>query len=373
MTRPGIGALVLHDRFQVKGGGERVALAFADALGATVVTEYWDRRASYPPEQMSRPILTLGEKVTLRGMWFLAPCFRFRSFSKKTQAQSIVIFSGSACLAAARRQRSALKVHYCYSPPRFAFDQCAFVAASHHPLVRPFFRLFAAGVRGWYRRRLKEMDLILCVSKTIQERLLRLCGHQCDVLYPGINIPDAAPAPGEFYLSFARIDPLKRVDRIVRAFLDMPDHRLVVASSGSAEAALRKMAAGAPNIEIVGSLSDAALQDAIARCIATIYIPIDEDFGLTPLEAAALGKPTIGVAEGGLKETVLDGETGILLSPGFSQADLQSAVRSIDRSRAESMRPACLAQARRFANDRFVENLRDFLQPRPTASPSGRV
>ena len=367
------GALVFHDRFQVKGGGERVAADFAAVLDAAVVTEYWDRQASYPAEQMPRSILTLGRKVKLRGMWFLAPCFRFWSFSRKIEARDLIIFSGSACLAAAGRQKAALKILYCYSPPRFAFDQCAFLLSRQHPLVRPFSRVFAAAVRAWYQRRLDEVDLILCVSKTIQDRLLRLCGRESELLYPGIDIPEAEPAPGEYYLSFARIDPLKRIERIVQAFLAMPDKKLVIASSGSREAEVRALAAGASNIEVLGSLSDQELHEAIRRSIAAIYIPIAEDFGLTPLEAAAFGKPTIGVAEGGLVETIVDGETGILLDPAFSDEDLRAAVRALDESRAEAMRPACLAQARRFDKAAVARRPADMVAPGTAArtAPGG--
>jgi glycosyltransferase involved in cell wall biosynthesis len=363
------GAVVLHDRFQFRGGGERVVMDIAAALDATIVTEYWDPENSYARDEVGVPILTLGRPIGLPGFWFLAPCFRFWRFARTLRGPRLIVFSGSSCLAAARRHKGSLRILYCHSPPRFAFDQTDFATALRPPLLRPLFRIFAAGVRGWYRRRLNDVDLVLCASKTIQERLLRCCGREAQILTPGITLSSAPPAAGEYYLSFARLDPLKRVEAIVEAFVGMPDLPLVVASTGPCEQALRKRAAHAPNIRFVGALTDAELREVIRRCIAAIYIPIEEDFGLTPLEAAAIGKPTIGVAEGGLRETILDGDTGILLPPSFSRDDLAHAVRSLGAERAEAMRAACLRQAERFGKDRFARSLQALVRERQARVP----
>ena len=78
---------------------------------------------------------------------------------------------------------------------------------------------------------------------------------------------------------------------------------------------LERLANKAKNIKFVGIISDTHLKDLLSRCIATIYIPIDEDFGMSPVESMAAGKPVIGVAEGGLLETIVHKETGFLLQP----------------------------------------------------------
>ena len=362
--------VVLHDRFQVRGGGERVAMDFAAALKAPIVAEYWDQQTSYHEDEVSVPIVTLSQTAPRPALWFVAPAARFKAFSKRMKGAKVIVFSGSSCLAAAPRQKQALRILYCYTPPRFAFDRLEYTVAQIRWYKRPVFRLFAAAVRTWYRRRLKDADVVLCVSRTIQDRLLRHCGRESKLLYPGISLPEAAPAvAGQYYLSFARLDPVKRVRAIVEAFVRMPDVRLVVASAGSQEQEIRQLAAQSPNIRVVGALSDDALQEAISGCIATIYVPMEEDFGLTPLEAAALGKPTIGVAEGGLVETVMEGTTGTLLPPSFTTEDLMQAVRSLDTRRSGQMRQACLEQARRFGKDVFAERLQKVIAAHQAGQP----
>src|SRR5687768_13809574 len=96
----------------------------------------------------------------------------------------------------------------------------------------------------------------------------------------------------------------------------------------------------------------------MAGAIATIYVPVEEDFGMSPVESMAAGKPVIGVAEGGLRETVLDGDTGILLARDFTALDLVGAVRKLTPPKAATMKKACEERATMFSQDRFLEAIR---------------
>ena len=160
-----------------------------------------------------------------------------------------------------------------------------------------------------------------------------------------------------FYLSTARVDVLKRVDVVVRAFCDLPDKRLVVVSGGSELARVRELAAGRANIEIRGWTEEAELRRLVGSAIATIYIPRDEDFGISPVESMAAGKPVIGVREGGLTETVVHGETGILLPPDPQPADLARAVTELGPGEALGMRAACQRRAGVFDTAVFIRNM----------------
>jgi len=95
----------------------------------------------------------------------------------------------------------------------------------------------------------------------------------------------------------------------------------------------------------------------MGNAIASIYIPIDEDFGMSPVESMASGKPVIGVREGGLLETVIHGETGLLVSPDPSEEDLIKAVREMGAKTALGMRGICEARARRFTKEIFVDEI----------------
>jgi len=171
-------------------------------------------------------------------------------------------------------------------------------------------------------------------------------------------------------LSTARLDPLKRVDRIVEAFKRMPDKKLVVVSGGSEEEKIRKAAAGADNIKVLGWVSESKLQELMGNCIATIYIPMDEDFGISPVESMAAGKPVIGVQEGGVLETIggedllcrmpigkektkntesfIETPHGLLIKKAPEIEDIVQAIYWMTPHRALEMRENCEARAQLF-------------------------
>ena len=155
------------------------------------------------------------------------------------------------------------------------------------------------------------MDIIVTISETVRKRFKRFLGYDSVVIYPPCETERFQwIEEGNFYLSTARLDPMKRVDLIVKAFKKMPDKRLVVVSGGADMPRIKQIAEESPNIEVLGWISEAQLCDLMGRCIATIYIPRDEDFGISPVESMAAGKPVIGVQEGGLLETVGGGRAG---------------------------------------------------------------
>ena len=101
------------------------------------------------------------------------------------------------------------------------------------------------------------------------------------------------------------------------------------------------------------------MRSLIGGAIATIYVAQDEDFGMSPVESMAAGKPVIGVAEGGLLETVLPGETGTLLPSAFSAGDLAAAIAQLSPARAAAMRRAAEVRAAFFSRARFIDGIKD--------------
>jgi glycosyltransferase involved in cell wall biosynthesis len=116
-----------------------------------------------------------------------------------------------------------------------------------------------------------------------------------------------------------------------------------------------ELAHGAQNIEFTDWLDDRQLQQKLGHAIATLYIPEDEDFGMSAVESMAAGKPVITVAEGGLLETQIDGETGLLLPPNPNPQEIAQAVLWLTPERALAMRTACEQRASDFTTDRFLD------------------
>ena len=103
------------------------------------------------------------------------------------------------------------------------------------------------------------------------------------------------------------------------------------------------------------------MQKLIGSAIATIYILRDEDFGTSPVESMAAGKPVIGAGERGLLETVIHGETGWLISPNPSVAQLIQAFHEIDPKQAYSMRSARETRAIAFRVENFTDKMQEII------------
>jgi len=103
-----------------------------------------------------------------------------------------------------------------------------------------------------------------------------------------------------------------------------------------------------------GVVSEAELIDLYARCKGLICTAVDEDFGLTPLEAMASGKPVVAVNEGGFKETVVHGKTGVLVNA--DRNELVRVIKNISRD-PQRYREACMKRAADFDTSIFLDKI----------------
>ncbi len=368
MTKRGA---ILYDTLRLPGGAERVALTLARAMpdstlcvGGLDDASYW--RDYVEPER----VVSLG----LKAEW--APWLALRSlntFSRRTrflQEVDWVIYSGSYAPVAVRNSAASRNVYYCHTIPRFVYDLRDYYLSRLSVWQKPALLALIDYVRPRYESAIAGMDRVIANSVNVQKRLKRYMNIQADVVYPPVTVDayEFEPAEG-YYLSTARLESYKRVSLLIRAFLRMPEKKLVVASGGSEERYLIDLAAGAPNIHFAGWCGDRRLRRLIQQSIATIYLPKDEDFGLSPVESMAAGKPVIGVSEGGLKETIVHEHTGFLLPVNPTQQDVIDAVVRMDEGTALSMRAACESRAEKFSGQEFIKAMKNAIGLHYTVPP----
>lgn len=355
---------VVHDHLSWTGGGERTALIMAEELGADFITAYAvDGVYEDYRERLGERFIVLSKGViNFRVIRFFHTRLIFWWARRLLQSYDVLIASGQTTVEAVAFYggMSAKKIVYTHCPPRRIYDLYEYSRATYPFFLRPLFDVFVRMWRLMYESAVKKFDINIANSQNIAARLRKYTGIEADgVVWPPILINKFQwLRQDDFFLSWGRVDEAKRIDVIVKAFQKMPDKKLVVASAGPRLEMVKKLADGHHNIEILGYVSDEKLRELVGSCRAAIYIPIDEDAGMTHLEANAAGKPVVGVAEGGLIESMIDGETGIIIKADPNDNDVVEAVKKMTPEWCLERRAKCEEWAAGYSKEIFVEKMK---------------
>lgn len=381
---------IVHPTFYVKGGAENVVIWLAGELlrrghDVTVFTSEHDPGDPDVPAVVAARIVDIGGGGHFSNWldWKRAGrilALRLRGFDVVNPHN----FPANVWVHFARRRSAAFPpvVWYCQEPSRSLYPRgvpSSAVPRSGRPaahrlatklrrdrwrlagkaLRRARHRLLAALVPGALLEKHRALDraaaagcdLILGNSDYMTARIREIYGGRGETCRLGVPAAAAAePGPGQerdAFLAVSRLEPLKHVDEIVRAYHLLAQREpglaepLVIAGAGSQEPFLRGLARElgiGPRVVFAGRVSDAELAGWYRRALAVVTVPEDEAFGLVPLEAMRHGAAVIAAREGGMAETVEDGVTGLLVQPRDVER-LAEAMRSLqhDRQRAKDM------------------------------------
>jgi glycosyltransferase involved in cell wall biosynthesis len=352
-------SIILHDYFEIAEGGGRLCLILAQAQSADLC--YGFKFANHPFFQHFSPTVRQHDLRCYSSLPVWKQLQLSLSFANKTnflKDYNKVMYSGFYTPLAVQNHLQGFNLYYCHTPPRFIYDQRDYFIARLPFWQRPILEWFINYLRPRYEAAVEQMDIIVANSENVRNRIAAFLGKEAIVVYPPCDTERFVWCnQSDYYLSTARLDPLKQVDQIVKAFLKLPDKKLIVTSGGSEYARLTKLAANASNITFTGWVTEDVMRDLVGNAIATIYIPKDEDFGMTPVESMAAGKPVIGANEGGLRETIVPGETGLLLSRDVRDEEILEAVALLTKAKALEMRWACEQRAQLFSKQLFLDKM----------------
>jgi len=298
-----------------------------------VTTTFLDRLPAPVGRPLQLPLMPLA--------WRLATRERY----------DLVVSSSHACAKGFWPGRQALHLSYCYTPMRYAWVPDVDTRARPGPA-----RALAGPVlRRWDRASAAWVDEFAAISRAVRDRVRAFYGREATVIHPPVDTDFYAPSPGSprrhGVLVASRMVPYKRIDLAIRAghVLGLP---VTVAGTGPEEAALRRLAArlGAHTDFVIGP-DDATLR-RLYRSASVLVFTAHEDFGIVPVEAQACGTPVVALDEGGSRDTVIDGVTGVLVAGQEATTVAAGIARALElRLEAE----ACRANAERFARSRFTE------------------
>ncbi|HEY3110705.1 MAG TPA: glycosyltransferase [Chloroflexota bacterium] len=280
-----------------------------------------------------------------------------------------------------------LHVSYCLSPARFLWNYHDYVRREELGTgAQVALAPFLTGLRLWDRAAADRVDEFIAISSLIQARIRKFYRRDSVVIAPPIEcsrfevrardrFPGAAGArdgrgEGDHYLVVSRLIPYKRIDLAIEACKRV-GARLKIVGRGRDRERLESIAGGSPLIEFLGFVPDERMPELWAGCRAFI-LPGEEDFGITPLEANAAGRPVVAYAAGGPLDTVVEGRTGRF----FHQPTADSLAEALAGFDPDAFEPAALrAHAESYDVPVFKRRLLRFVEEKLGSSyarsPSG--
>ncbi|MCC7279333.1 MAG: glycosyltransferase [Chromatiaceae bacterium] len=363
-TRVAERGIFLYDFMAVNGGAEKLTQTLLNHLPGTDLCAGFVNWPAFPVlgSQGGR-VFDLRAFSNFPPWQILRVIWAFERLTPRLDLYDWALFSGIYAPFAVRRRRRGRNLLYCHTIPRFCFDLREHYMRKVPWIARPVLSALIAVVISKYTKALARMDVVVANSENVRNRLIRHFGRDAVVIHPPVDIRRFQwLGDGGYYISLARLEDFKRVDVVVRAFMLMPDRRLIVTSGGSELERLKQLAAGAVNISFTGWVAEEELRVLVGNARAAVYVPMDEDFGMSPVEAMAAGKPVIGVAEGGLLETILDGKTGLLIKDNLTPQKLRDAVEKLEGMNPQVMRKRCEQRAAIFDESIFLERMLALIQ-----------
>lgn len=369
---------IAHDYLTQRGGAERLVLSICRAFpDAEIHTLFYEPDQTYP-EYRDKSIRT--SSLNRIGPFRRDPRLALPLLAPLASRQRIdadVVVASSSGWAHAFPSEGATVV-YCHSPARWLYlPEDYFGEAGRLDPKRLALAVLRPMLLSFDRRAARRADQYLSNSTVVHERIHRVYGIDAPTLFPPFS-PDVADGAqesipelsgwagvdgteGGHHLVVSRLQPYKHVDRVIDAFRDLPDQRLLVIGRGPEEQRLRAMAPA--NVRLVEGLSDAQMRWAYGNARALIAAS-HEDFGLTPLEAGAHGVPTLALRAGGYLDTVQDGVNGLF----FEAAEPSQIAHTVRRSAETRWNQGTVRTvAETFSEARFIDELRDIVAGRTSS------
>lgn len=249
-------------------------------------------------------------------------------------------------------------VCYIHNPTRFLWQTDEYLdhevkSGALNRLVRAMLPMLQKQDRAAAQR----MTALVANSRNVQERIRRCYDRESIVIPPPVETHRfrLSPENDGFYLIVSRLLGYKNVDLAVRAF-SRSGRKLIVMGEGPQRPELEKLAG--PSVQILGRRPDSEVQAAFQTCRAFIF-PGHEDFGITPVEAMACGKPVIALKKGGALETIVEGKTGVF----FNNPTDEELAAAVEKLEAASWDPAAIRQhAEQFSAENFLEKMEGVLR-----------
>ncbi|MCF6335153.1 MAG: glycosyltransferase [Spirochaetales bacterium] len=348
----GLKVAIVHDWLTNYGGAERVVEEFCRIFpNAPVYTTVYNAKnmeSIFPKEKVVTSFMQNipGIMKLYTKLLHLMPR-AFESFD--LSSFDIVLSSSSSCAKGVLTNADTLHFSYVHTPMRYAWDLYHEYMGSTGLITRMAMKRLLPKIRQWDALTGLRVDHFMANSTITGKRIKKIYRRDAQVVFPPVNTDFFTPGTDkveDFYLILSRFVPYKRIDIAIRACNSLK-RNLIIIGNGSQKKELKSIAG--KTITFTGRLNDEETRNYYRRCRAFLF-PGYEDFGITPLEAMACGRPVIAYGKGGALDTVMPGETGIRF-PDQTVKSLTKAIEIFEDSTFDTRK--IRRHAEKFSSERF--------------------
>jgi glycosyltransferase involved in cell wall biosynthesis len=345
---------LVHDYLLVMRGAERSFAAIAECWPqAPIYTSLYSRDGTEGRFDGRRVETSYLQRLRVGQSRFrlLLPLFPRAVERLPVGDHRLIVSSSSAFAHGVRPAAEAVHVCYCHTPFRYAWHERDTALAEAPRPLRPLLAATLERIRRWDLEASKRVTHYIANSRSVQGWIARLYDREAVVIHPPVEVERfRSGEPGDYFLVVGELVAHKRAEVALEAARRAQRPVKVIGTGPE----LSRLRVRFPDVEFLGRVSDAELARLYAQARA-LLVPNIEEFGIAAVEAQAAGRPVVALGEGGALETVVDGDTGVLLARGDVD-EFAEALRDVDFDRFDP--GAISAHAAGFSKARFQQRLR---------------
>lgn len=362
---------LVQDGLMCRAGGEQVALCFHKAFpDAPIYTQCYRPELTFPEfkscdirttwlQQIAKTDDTMKKLFFPLGIWAMQ--------SHDLTEFDVVLMSGTHCAKYVKVKPDTLVISYSFTPFRLAWDPMSYAQYQNSKgISRQVFNYVVEKMRSIDFRAAQRPNYFVAMTEETRERLrvAYQIKNEINIINPPVNTANffLSNEPKSYYLVVSRLEYYKKVDLVIDAFNQL-GYPLIVVGKGLQADEIKARAKS--NVQFLSGLSAQELAGVYANCKAFIF-PQHEDYGITPLEANAAGRPVIAYGAGGVLATQipLENKPAEATAVFFREQtvnDLIEAVKEFE-SIEEQFDPEFIrAHAQKFDETKFIAQIRAFV------------
>ena len=277
------------------------------------------------------------------------------------------------------RNHSVPVICYCHTPLKIVHDSHTrdrYLQENRRMKV-PFL-VFSGIFKFFDKLAWRYYDYVFCNSNEVKRRILKsglAPAGKIEVLSPGLDLQVMKPGweYQRYFVVVGRIKWWKNLGLAINSFLEFKrahpefnDFQLQIV--GMVEAGsefyfekLQELARGRDDIVFKRDPGEQELLTAYRYSYCLLFPSINEDWGMTPIEAMGFGKPVVAVNLGGPTESIIDGVTGLLVEPEAKEFAAAMARLAADPGMVRRMGEAGVSHVQKYDWSHFVDRFDDYL------------